>query len=302
LIVWLIAVILLQKIEEAEQLKVGHTMAIPKKVADRLSTGLKRFQPIISAAKARDANESDTSMIVTDMMAELFGYDKYSEVTKELAIRGTYCDLATKIDGKFQMLIEVKAVGIDLKDSHIKQAVDYGSNKGIEWVALTNANHWKVFKVIFAKPIDFEMVLDIDLLALNFKNEAHLESLFLLTRESMLKSGLYAFHDQIQATNKFYLGAILLSDPIVEAIRRELRRITPDVKVLAEDLRNVLIQDVLKREVIEGEKADVAKKKIQKVARKIQRTKQENNKQEMSSEIPLDSPNQNDSSTPGNAE
>ena len=53
-------------------------MAIPKKVADRLSTGLKRFQPIISAAKARDANESDASMIVTDMMAELFGYDKYS--------------------------------------------------------------------------------------------------------------------------------------------------------------------------------------------------------------------------------
>ena len=106
-------------------------MAIPNKVADRLSTGLKRFQPIISAAKARDANESDTSMIVTDMMAELFGYDKYSEVTKELAIRGTFCDLATKIEGKVQMLIEVKAVGIDLKENHIRQAVDYASKEGI---------------------------------------------------------------------------------------------------------------------------------------------------------------------------
>ena len=259
-------------------------MAIPKKIADRLSTGLKRFQPIVSAAKARDANESDTSMIITDMMAELFGYDKYSEVTKELAIRGTYCDLATKIEGKFQMLIEVKAVGIDLKDSHVKQAVDYASNKGIEWVALTNANNWKVFKVIFSKPIDFEMVLDIDLLTLNFKNEIHLESLFLLTRESMLKSGLYAYHDQIQATNKFYLGAIILSDSVLESIRRELRRITPDVKVPIEDLRNVLIQDVLKREVIEGEKADIAKKKVQKAARKLLRTKKENSTQETPSE------------------
>ena len=259
-------------------------MAIPKKVADRLSTGLKRFQPIISAAKARDANESDTSMIVTDMMAELFGYDKYSEVTKELAIRGTYCDLATKIEGKFQMLIEVKAVGIDLKDSHIKQAVDYASNKGIEWVALTNANNWKVFKVIFSKPIDFEIVLDIDLLTLIFKNETHLESLFLLTRESMLKSGLYAYHDQVQATNKFYLGAIILSDSVLESIRKELRRITPDVKVPIEDLRNVLIQDVLKREVIEGDKADIAKKKVQRVARKLLRTKKENSTQETSSE------------------
>jgi hypothetical protein len=259
-------------------------MAIPNKIADRLSFGLKRFQPIISAAKARDANESDTSMIITDMMAELFGYDKYSEVTKELAIRGTYCDLATKIEGKFQMLIEVKAVGIDLKESHIKQAVDYASNKGIEWVALTNANNWKVFKVIFSKPIDFEMVLDIDLLTLNFKNETHLENLFLLTKESMIKSGLYAYHDQIQATNKFYLGALILSDSVLEAIRRELRRITPDVKVPIEDLRNVLIQDVLKREVIEGEKADIAKKKVQKAARKLLRTKKENSTQETPSE------------------
>src|SRR3990170_3605874 len=259
-------------------------MAIPTKIARRLADGIKRFQPIISSAKARDANESDTSMIVTDMMAELFGYDKYSEITKELAIRGTYCDLATKIEGKFQMLIEVKAVGIDLKENHIKQAVDYASNKGIEWVALTNANNWKVFKVIFSKPIDFEIVLDIDLLTLSFKNETHLESIFLLTRESMLKSGLYAYHDQIQATNKFYLGAIILSDSVLEAIRRELRRITPDIKVLIEDLRNVLIQDVLKREVIEGEKADIAKKKVHKVARKLLRAKKENSASEPSSE------------------
>jgi len=268
-------------------------MAIPTKIAGRLSAGLKRFQPIFSAAKARDANESDTSMIVTDMMAELFGYDKYSEVTKELAIRGTYCDLATKIEGKYQMLIEVKAIGIDLKESHVKQAIDYASNKGIEWVALTNANNWKVFKVIFSKPIDFEMVLDIDLLTLNFKNETHLESLFLLTRESMLKSGLYAYHDQIQATNKFYLGAIILNDTVLESIRRELRKITPDVKVPLEDLRNVLIQDVLKREVIEGEKADIAKKKVQKASGKLLRAKKENSIQESSSESPKTNPQEN---------
>jgi len=57
-------------------------------------------------------------MIVTDMLAEIYGYDKYSEVTRELAIRGTYCDLATRIDGKFQMLIE--------------------ANQGVECVALSN--------------------------------------------------------------------------------------------------------------------------------------------------------------------
>jgi hypothetical protein len=245
-------------------------MTIPAKVAERLSSGLKRFAPILAAAKSRDVNESDTSMIVTDMLAEIYGYDKYSEVTRELAIRGTYCDLATRIDGKFQMLIEVKAIGLELKDSHAKQAVDYAANQGVEWVALTNGNLWRVFRVIFAKPIDAELVLDIDLLALNPKHAADLESIHLLTRESMLKSGLYAYHDHLQATNKFYLAAVVLSDAVLETVRRELRRVS-DAKIELPELREALSKEVIKREVIEGDKADGARKKVSKAAGKMLR-------------------------------
>jgi len=205
----------------------------PNRVAERLVSGMKRFQPILSSAKARDVNESDTSMIVTDLLAEICGYDKYSEVTRELCIRGTFCDLATRIEGKFQMLIEVKAIGLELKDGHVKQAVDYAANQGIEWVALTNSHLWKVFRVLFTKPLDAELVLDIDLLTLNSKNAADLENLYLITRESMLKSGLYAYHDHLQATNKFYLAAILLSDAVLHTVRRELQRLS-DVKVEVE--------------------------------------------------------------------
>lgn len=249
-------------------------MSIPNRVADRLAAGLRRFQPILASAKSRDVNESDTSMIVTDVLAELFGYDKYHEVTRELCIRGTFCDLATRIEGKFQMIIEVKAIGLDLKDAHIKQAVDYAANQGIEWVALTNGNLWKVFRVIFAKPIDHELVLDIDLLTLNSKRTGDLESVFLLTRESMLKSGLYAYHDHLQATNKFYLAAVVLSDSVLETVRRELRRLS-DVKVELEDLREALKKEVIKREVIEGEKAEGARKKVVKAAGKTLRTRKE---------------------------
>jgi hypothetical protein len=245
-------------------------MTIPAKAAERLSSGLKRFAPILAAAKSRDVNESDTSMIVTDLLAEVFGYDKYSEVTRELAIRGTYCDLATRIDGKFQMLIEVKAIGLELKEAHAKQAVDYASNLGIEWVALTNGHLWQVFRVIFAKPIDAELVLDIDVLALNPKNNGDLESLYLLTRESMLKSGLYAYHDHLQATNKFYLAAVVLSESVLETVRRELRRVS-DAKVELDELREALKQEVIKRDVLEGDKADGARKKVAKAAGKMLR-------------------------------
>jgi hypothetical protein len=85
-------------------------MAIPTRVADRLSAGLKKYQPVLTGARSRDVNESDTSMIVTDLLAEVFGYDKYSEVTRELCIRGTYCDLATRMDGKFQSLVDAASM------------------------------------------------------------------------------------------------------------------------------------------------------------------------------------------------
>jgi hypothetical protein len=249
-------------------------MAIPNRVAERLVSGLKRFQPILSSAKARDVNESDTSMIVTDLLAEICGYDKYSEVTRELCIRGTFCDLATRIEGKFQMLIEVKAIGLELKDGHVKQAVDYAANQGIEWVALTNGHLWKVFRVLFTKPLDAELVLDIDLLTLNPKSAADLENLYLITRESMLKSGLYAYHDHLQATNKFYLAAIVLSDPVLHTVRRELQRLS-DVKVEVEELREALKQEVIKRDVLEGEKADGARKKVAKAAGKMLRIRKD---------------------------
>src|SRR5262245_26978916 len=101
---------------------------IPSRVVERLQTGIKRFQPILASAKARDVHESDTIIIVTDMPPDIFAYDKYSEITSECAIRGTWCDLGIKIEGEFQYLLEVKAIGVDLKDAHVKQAVDYSAN------------------------------------------------------------------------------------------------------------------------------------------------------------------------------
>jgi hypothetical protein len=70
--------------------------AIPKKVAEHLVAGLRRYQPILAAAKARDVGEADTVTIIKDMLADVFGYHKYSDVTSEHCIRGAYCDLTIK--------------------------------------------------------------------------------------------------------------------------------------------------------------------------------------------------------------
>ena len=246
---------------------------VPSKVASRLAAAIKRFQPIVSSAKSRDANESDTVIIVTDMLSEVFGYDKYSEITSECSIRGTWCDLAIKVDGKFEYLIEVKAIGLDLKDSYTKQAVDYSANQGTDWVILTNAEVWRIYKVTFAKPIVSELVLEINFSDLNWKKSADIELLYNLTREGWMKSALGEFHTQQQALSRFFMGALVVSNPVLEVIRRELRRISPDVRIDLEQIRSVLTNSVLKREVVESEKAEEARRKINRVTGKLLRAK-----------------------------
>jgi hypothetical protein len=243
--------------------------AISTKVQDRLSAGIKRYIPILSSAKSRDVNESDTVTIITDMLADVFGFDKYSEITSEYVIRSTYVDLAIKLDGKAQVLIEVKAIGLELKDAYIKQAVDYGANLGIEWIVLTNGAVWQIYKVTFGKPIGFDLVIQIDFLNLNPKNSAGIESLYLLTKEGIGRSVLGDYHTQRQALSRFFIGAITLSEPVLDVIRRELRKISPDVKIDNEQIKDVLVQEIIKRDVMEGEKADEALRKVTKATKRI---------------------------------
>lgn len=235
---------------------------LPKKAAERIAAGLKRFQPILASAKSRDINESDTVVVVTDLLQEIFGYDKYTEITSEHMIRSTFCDLAVKIDGTLAFLIEVKAIGLEPKEPHIKQAVDYAANQGVDWVVLTNGPTWRVYKVTFGKPIGHELVVELDLLALNHRNAEHLELVGLLAKEGWQRAHLGDYHSQRQALSRFVLGALVLSDAVVDVLRREVRRLAPDVRADGAEIRAALQTEVLKREVLEGEKADGARKQV----------------------------------------
>ncbi len=235
---------------------------IPSKVQARLVSGLKKFQPIVSAARTKDINESDTVVIITDMLSDLFGYDKYSDITSEQAVKKTFCDLAIRIEGKVRFIIEVKAAGLDLKEDHIRQAVDYGSNSGVDWVILTNGSTWKIFKIIFGKPVANELVYAFDFTQLNWKKESDLELLYYVCKESLGKSVLADFHLQKQTFSKFFVGQLIVSEPIIDAIRKIMKKLYPEVKVSNEEIYTLIETEVLKREVIEGEKAEDAKKKI----------------------------------------
>lgn len=237
-------------------------MAVPTKVSRRLASNITRFQKLLRKAQDQDINESDTSVIITDILCYLFGFDKYSEITTEYSIRGTYCDLIVKIRDKARLITECKAVGIGLKDGHVKQAVDYAANMGIEWVVLTNGIDWQVFRVLFSKPISKEMVGGFDFLKLNPKSQTDLELLHLLTKEGFEAAVLSDYFEKQQAVNRFTVAAVIQTSPVVSAIRRELKGSFDGIRVSTEEIERIIATEVLKREVLEDDKAQDARKKI----------------------------------------
>lgn len=245
---------------------------LPKKAAERIASGLRRFQPILAAARSRDINESDTVVLVTDLLQDVFGYDKYLEITSEHMIRGTFCDLAVKLDGALAFLIEVKAINLEAKEQHIKQAVDYAANQGIDWVVLTNGIAWKVYKISFTKPIGHELVVDLDLLAMAPRSAEHIELVGLLAKEGWQKAHLGDYHSQRQALSRYTLAALLLNEPMLEVLRREIRRLSPEVRIDLQEIKSALESDVLKREVLEGSKADAARRLVARAAGRALRT------------------------------
>lgn len=262
-------------------------MNIPAKIKTRMVEGLKKFQPIVESAKIRDANESDTVVLLTGILSDILGFDKYTDITTEHSIRGTFCDLALKINGNVSVIIEAKAIGIDLKDQHVKQSVDYGANKGIDWVILTNGVTWRVYKLLFTKPIQHIPVFQFDFLQIKSKSEEDLELLYNISKEGVLKNSLESLYVQKQATNKFMIGNLLYTETVLNAIKKEIKCIYPDLKVTSEEIEKVLFNSVVKREINEGEESEEAKKKIAKYLRKKDKIKNEkiNNNTTAESEI-----------------
>jgi hypothetical protein len=59
---------------------------------------------------------------------------------------------------------------------------------------------------------------------------------------------------------------------LLDVLRRELRRVSPDAKIETSQIKEVLLNEVIKRDVFEGEKADEAKRKLARAANKLLRT------------------------------
>jgi hypothetical protein len=241
---------------------------IPKKFIDRCEARMKHFRAIAASHRQRDVSEADTVTLIKDILAEVFGYEKYTELTSEQQIRGTFCDLAIKIDGKIRILIEVKSSGTDLSETHLRQALNYGANQGIEWIVLTNAVDWRLYRVKFGQPIEHEEITRIDFLTIDIRKSDDLSKLYLLAKEGLTSDALQSFHQQMLVLNKYTVAQVIMSEPCVAVLRREFRKVFPELKVDEITLTDLLINEIIKRDALEGEKVKEAKALIKRATQK----------------------------------
>ena len=234
-------------------------MKATKKTEERLKTVLPKFQKVLGIAKSRDINESDTVSVINDMLSDVFGWEKYSEITSELAIRGTYCDLALRIGDKFEYLIEVKAIGLDLKEMHLRQAIGYGANKGIQWIVLTNGIQWDIYRLRFEQPIQWDVVARINMENVNIKSDSDFEKLLLLTKEGVEKNAREELYEKTQCINRYVVSQMILSEPCISLLRRELKKLSEGINVEEEEVKSIIANYCLRREVLDSESDDVNK-------------------------------------------
>jgi len=241
---------------------------VSKRFLDRAKKRLRRYQKLFDSARSRDVNESDTVIIVTDFLHDILGYDKYTEITSEFAVRSTFCDLALKVGGELAYLIEVKSAGTDLRDNHLRQAVDYAANQGIETVMLTNGVTWQIYKVRFEQPISHDLILTIDVLDPSQKSAKLVRELYLISREATNASDLDRYCKQREATSRYIVSQLLLTQPFLKAIRRDIRKVSGGITVSTDHVEALLRNEVIKRDALEGEKAAAAGRFVKRAVRR----------------------------------
>ncbi len=210
---------------------------------DNVRAGLRRYAKPLNEMIARDANEGDTRLLVTDILCDMLGYDKFADLTTEYQVKGEFADYGVRIDKDLVALIEVKRVATKLNQRHLRQVEMYAVNEGVEWIILTNGAVWQVYHLTGGLPIQVDLVMQIDILD-GTPTAKKVDGLYYLHREAMKRQAIDDLWLARRATSPKSLALAILSDAPLTQIRRELKRTT------GHSIENTELAELLRESVI----------------------------------------------------
>ncbi|MBA3552422.1 MAG: type I restriction enzyme HsdR N-terminal domain-containing protein [Actinobacteria bacterium] len=215
---------------------------------ERLRTAIKRFSKPLAELVQRDANEGDTRLLVTDFLCDGLGYDKYSDLTTEYAVRGEFADYGVRIDHELVAFIETKRATTKLSVRHLRQVEMYAVNEGVEWIVLTNGARWQVYHITGGLPVVIDLALDLNLLS-DETAAQKTNALFYLARESLKRRQIDELWKTKAATSPKSLASSLLTEPVLTALKREIKRRTGQT-VEKTDVSRLLKETVFRPECL----------------------------------------------------
>lgn len=211
---------------------------------ERLKVAIKKFTKPLSDLVARDANEGDTRLLVTDFLCEGLGFDKYTDLTTEYLVKGEFADYGVRIDKELIAFIEVKRVATKLNTKHLRQVELYAVNEGVEWIVLTNGAQWQVYHITGGLPIIIDPAFDVNLLS-EEPVQQKINQLFYLSREAMKRRAIDELWKAKRATSPKSLARVIASPPVTAAILKELKRQTGhsvEVDVITKLLKTTVLR------------------------------------------------------------
>lgn len=177
-----------------------------------------------------DVNEAETRRRLERIFETLMGYDAFKHITREHAIRGVgdteHCDFAIQMENssKPYILVELKRVGVDVSQKHLKQVASYGINIGCEWVILTNSRQWSLYHISFGQPPQTKLLDSWNLL--EDTPEVLAEKFELIGLKSVKRGDLDVLWQKRNVLNPKNLLKIMLSESALNMFRRELKKST----------------------------------------------------------------------------
>jgi predicted type IV restriction endonuclease len=215
-----------------------------------IKTGIRKFAKPLAELVTRDANEGDTRLLITDFLCEALGYDKFEDLTTEYAVRYEFADYGVRINKQLTAFIEVKRAAQQLSPKHLRQVETYAVKEGLEWLILTNGQSWQVYHVTAAtgRQVQTEMLFEVDLLG-DETPAKKTDKLFLIHREALKKNVIADEWRKRAATSPTAIAQVMLSAPVVDAIRKEIRSRTK-FNAEADDLALLIKNEVVRAGLI----------------------------------------------------
>ena len=181
----------LQEAESIETTETKRTRRSPQEVMaeqkTHLRAGLQMLMPQIVHALDTRQNESNTRMILDRILQDALGYHM-EEIKSEQNIQGRRADYVLSVGGKDVLVIEVKKIGMVLRERQVFQATSYGAYSGIKWALLTNVVCWQLYRITTCERVDAELVFEANIK--NGLDDDALDKLYALSRYGIKRKGL----------------------------------------------------------------------------------------------------------------